>query len=66
MEKLVCVVSAIFVPCCSSVCRLQGIYVAYDEDKSGVIGAQELPKAFKAAGEKRTRSENLCSVNFQT
>ncbi|XP_038549307.1 calpain small subunit 1b isoform X1 [Micropterus salmoides] len=28
----------------------QGIYVAYDEDKSGVIGAQELPKAFKAAG----------------
>lgn len=30
---------------------LQAVYKAYDRDHSGTIGADELPAAFKAAGE---------------
>uniref|UniRef100_A0A3B3RSP5 Calpain, small subunit 1 b n=1 Tax=Paramormyrops kingsleyae TaxID=1676925 RepID=A0A3B3RSP5_9TELE len=30
--------------------RWQGFYKTYDADHSGVIGADELPKAFRAAG----------------
>ncbi|KAJ8414575.1 hypothetical protein AAFF_G00037770 [Aldrovandia affinis] len=30
--------------------KWQGIYKSYDEDRSGVIGADELPNAFRAAG----------------
>ncbi|KAF6723438.1 Calpain small subunit 1 [Oryzias melastigma] len=30
--------------------RWQGIYLSYDSDHSGVIGSDELPGAFKAAG----------------
>ncbi|GLD65692.1 calpain small subunit 1-like protein [Lates japonicus] len=30
--------------------RWQGIYLSHDTDHSGVIGSDELPKAFKAAG----------------
>uniref|UniRef100_A0AAY4EAK3 EF-hand domain-containing protein n=1 Tax=Denticeps clupeoides TaxID=299321 RepID=A0AAY4EAK3_9TELE len=30
--------------------KWQGIYKSYDADRSGVIGADELPKAFTAAG----------------
>ncbi|XP_042269162.1 calpain small subunit 1b isoform X3 [Thunnus maccoyii] len=30
--------------------RWQGIYLSHDADRSGVIGSDELPRAFKAAG----------------
>ncbi|XP_039985805.1 calpain small subunit 1b isoform X1 [Xiphias gladius] len=30
--------------------RWQGIYLSHDADRSGVIGSDELPKAFKSAG----------------
>lgn len=30
---------------------VQGVYKSYDTDGSGVIGADELPNAFRAAGE---------------
>lgn len=30
---------------------MQGIYICYDKDHSGIISANELPEAFKAAGE---------------
>lgn len=32
-------------------CLIQGIYKNFDADHSGVIGSDELPGAFKAAGE---------------
>lgn len=33
-----------------SVSLFQAVYKAYDTDGSGVIGADELPNAFRAAG----------------
>lgn len=32
-------------------CLIQGIYKNFDADSSGMIGSDELPGAFKAAGE---------------
>lgn len=32
--------------------RLQAVYLKYDADSSGTISADELPKAFNAAGKK--------------
>lgn len=43
-------------PSCSRssfVCCLQAIYLSYDKDRSGTIGVDELPGAFRAAGGKR-------------
>ena len=38
----------------SKVSVFQGVYKAYDADHSGIIGADELPTAFKAAGERES------------
>eukprot|EP00064_Thunnus_orientalis_P021133 superscaffoldBa00006235_g21288 len=36
--------------CRSMVAVMDGIYLSHDADRSGVIGSDELPRAFKAAG----------------
>lgn len=35
-------------------CFLQTVYVQYDADRSGVIDSNEVPAAFKAAGDKHS------------
>ncbi len=43
-------------------CLIQGIYKNFDADQSGVIGSDELPGAFNAAGEYCYQYWNGCSL----